>query len=99
QVDVSRPQLREALEELGVGRSLGLFPGGLPRFVGRKEAARIEVTDAQLVVAFEGERVEVLHRQPLCRPVRKWAAELVAGASLFGRRVRVSGPVRLRRGN
>ena len=89
-VRVPRAELREALEELRVGRPLRLFPAGLPRLVRGEEALGVQRLDAEPVVLLDRERVVVLELQAVRRAVGERPAELVPWTAGLRRRVRVA---------
>src|SRR5437867_156226 len=80
QVDVSSPELREPLEELGVVGVAGLLPCRLPGLVCREEPPGVEVLAAQAMVLLQREVVEVLQVQAVLGIPRLRPAELVSGA-------------------
>src|SRR5439155_26549551 len=97
-VCVARAQLRQALEELRLGRSLRLLPAGLPRLVRGEEPLSVRRLDAELVVLLDRERVVVLELQAVRRAVGERPAELVPWTAWLCGRVRVAWAVRLGRG-
>src|SRR5262245_45559825 len=78
QVDVSGPQLRQALEELGVVGVAGLLPRGLPRLVGREVAAGVQVLAAEPVDLLDRQGVEVLQLEDVLGLPRLGTPERVA---------------------